>query len=194
MCRQWRTLCPVPVSSSDQRFPQMQIGLPYLQQGPLDALLKHGKQRSIYLNLYLQKKYGPVFDIHYSKQVLRSWVWSPWSWTHEARVPLHCKNFNIGFVILLTEKQPLIYFWDVDSFLLNITFEKQHFFWTLPVIMWNNNANCCVYKYFDNQHVHWPSPWESLLKPHQNDQGWKGPCCFQRLNAPKQCQIIQENT
>jgi hypothetical protein len=29
-------------------------------------LLKHGKQRSIYLNLYLQKKYGPVFDIHYS--------------------------------------------------------------------------------------------------------------------------------
>jgi hypothetical protein len=66
MCRQWRTLCPVPVSSSDQRSPQMQIGLPYLQRGPLDALLKHGKQRSIYLNLYLQKKYGPVFDIHYS--------------------------------------------------------------------------------------------------------------------------------
>jgi hypothetical protein len=79
--------------------------------------------------IFTKKSTVQYFIFFYSEQVLRSWVWSPWSWTYEARVPLHCKNFNLGFVILLTEKQTLNYFCDVDSFLLNITFEKQHFFY-----------------------------------------------------------------
>ncbi len=103
-----------------------------------------------------------------------------------------CYHLMLSFIVITS---PLFSFsWKRDTLALSLN-RRKNAAWNLSDLVWLYRSPFPVKGEGGILLVQTISTCRHVLSPHQNDQGRKGPCYFQRLNALKclKCQKIKKN-